>query len=106
VNHAAIRAFLDGMDAETVREVSGREWNITHTSAGWLALRRGGGVLSWDGPDSLLRPVLFADRLGDLAEQLCAQTFLDQLSHEDMRRVYAAGAIPDDLFASPEGSET
>jgi hypothetical protein len=36
---------------------------ITHLATGWLAMRHGGGVVFSDGPESLLRPALFAGPL-------------------------------------------
>ncbi len=38
---------------------------------GWCALRRGGGVIYWYGPYSLIQQWARAERLGDLAGQLC-----------------------------------
>lgn len=105
MNRAALRAFFDGIDIELVRGVFGEEWAITHAPAGWLALRRGGGVIHWDGPESLIVPALFAERLGDLAQQLCLQSLLDQLSAEDLAKVYATGELPGDLFVSPGSAD-
>jgi hypothetical protein len=101
---AAMRAFFESIDIELVRAVFGEAWAITHAPAGWLALRRGGGVIHWDGPESLIVPVLFAERLGDLAQQLCVQSLLDQLNSEDLAKVYATGELPGDLFMSSPGS--
>jgi hypothetical protein len=63
VNRAVSRAFLYGLDTEEVRAVFGEEWMITHLATGWLAMRHGGGVVFSDGPESLLRPALFAGPL-------------------------------------------
>jgi hypothetical protein len=105
VNRAAIRAFFDNIDIEVVRGVFGEAWIITHAPTGWLALRRGGGVVRWDGPESLIVPALFAERLGDLAQQLCMQSLLDQLSAEDLAKVHATGELPADLFVSPGSAD-
>jgi hypothetical protein len=105
VNRAALRAFFDGIDIEVVRGVFGEAWAITHAPAGWLAARRGGGVIHYDGPESLIVPALFAERLGDLTQQLCLQSLLDQLSAEDLAKVYATGELPGELFMSPGSAD-
>ena len=88
-----------------MRGVFGEAWVITHAPAGWLAMRRGGGMIRWDGPESLIRVALFAERLGDLAQQLCMQAIVDQLSPADLAQLYDTGKLPDDLFVSPGSAD-
>jgi hypothetical protein len=93
-----LRALLDGLDIGTVRELFGAAWYILHAEPGWCAVRRGGGIIYWDGPQSLIQHCVRAERPGDLAGQLCVQDFLATLTVAELARVYAIGAIPDDLF--------
>jgi hypothetical protein len=98
LDRAYLRTLLDNLDA--VRCMFGDSWHIFRAEAGWCALRYGGGVIFWDGPESLILPFICAERLGDLAGQLCLQEFLAGLSGDELARVYAAGEIPEDLFSS------
>jgi hypothetical protein len=97
-----LRTLLEGIDVGAVRELFGSTWYILQAEPGWCALRRGGGVIYWDGPYSLIRHCVRAERLGDLAGQLCLQEFLASLTGGELARVYAAGAIPDDLFPAAD----
>jgi hypothetical protein len=92
-----LRALLDGLDIGTVRELFGATWYILQAEPGWCAVRRGDGVIYWDGPQSLIQHCVHAERLGELAGQLCVQEFLATLTSDELARVYAVGQIPDDL---------
>jgi hypothetical protein len=70
-DHAYLRAPLDTLDIAAVREVFGGTWHIFRAGQDYCALRRGGGVIFWDGPASLLQPCVCAERPDDLARQLC-----------------------------------
>jgi hypothetical protein len=98
LDQACRRALLDAIDLDTVRELFSDVWYILPAGTGWFALRRGGGVICWDGPESLIQHCVRAERLGDLAGQLCLQEFLAGLTKDELTRVYAAGEIPGDLF--------
>jgi hypothetical protein len=100
-----IRELRDSLDIATVERWFGDTWHIFRAAGSWCALRRGGGTVMWNGPKSLIRPVLCAERLDDLAEQMCVQALLDRLNPADLERVYATGEIPDDLFTYEEGAE-
>ena len=100
-----IRQLRDSLDLGTMERWFGDTWHVFRAAEWWCAMRRGGGTVMWNGPRSLIRPVLCAERLDDLAEQMCVQALLDQLSPADLERVYASGEIPDDLFTSAEGPE-
>lgn len=97
-DRAYLRSLLDSLDIEAVRDMFGVTWHIVRVDPGWCALRLGGGVAYWNGPESLIQHCLRADRLGDLAGQLCVQEFLAGLTNEELARVYGAGEVPDDLF--------
>ena len=94
-----LRALLDALDIGAVRELFGDAWHILQAEPGWWAIRRGGGVVYWDGPQSLILHCVCAERLGDLAGQLCLQDFLASLTDDELVRVYVAGEIPDNLYA-------
>jgi hypothetical protein len=92
-----LHALLDALDIGIMQELFGATWYILAAKPGWCALRRGGGVICWDGPQSLIQHCVRAERLGDLAGQLCLQEFLATLTEDELARVYAAGEIPGDL---------
>lgn len=94
-----LHALLEALDIGAVRELFGDTWHILLADAGWCAFRRGGGAIHWDGPQSLIQHCVCAERLADLAGQLCLQEFLATLTDDELARVYAAGEIPGDLFA-------
>lgn len=100
LDRAYLRKLLDNLDIDAMRGMFGDTWHIFPAKPGWCALRYGGGVIFWQGPESLILPFICAERLGDLAEQLCIQEFLVGLSGDELARMYAAGEIPEDLFSS------
>jgi hypothetical protein len=59
-----------------VHELFGATWHVFAGGPGFCAVRRGGGLITWDGPASLILPCICAERLGDLVSQLCLQEFL------------------------------
>jgi hypothetical protein len=62
-----LHALLEALDISAVRELFGDTWHILPADLGWCAFRRGGGVIYWDGPQSLIQHCVCAERLGDLA---------------------------------------
>jgi hypothetical protein len=83
---------------EIVRKCYGDAWHIFPSEEGWTAIRRGGGIFVWAGPQSLIRHCLWSEHLDDLASQLSLQSFLDKLGSDELALVYNSGEIPGDLF--------
>lgn len=75
------------LDAAMVRAAF-PAWHVAQrATGGWLAFR--GGLEMSGGPRSLLRCVLGAPTLADLAERLAVQEYLDGLSPEELAGVWA-----------------
>ena len=69
------------------------DWRLYRISGSWHAFR--GGVVMLDGPSSLLRRHLRADTLLDLAERLCLQAYLDDLSDQELAEVWQRMRLPE-----------
>jgi hypothetical protein len=68
-----------------------RQWRVFEQGGTWWATR--GGLQVWDGPRSLLLPVITAPDLTALADRLCAQEWLDGLDDETLEAVYRGDAM-------------
>ena len=80
------------LDLEVVR-VTFPNWRVYHISGIWHAFRS--GVAMQDGPRSLLRCHLHAATLLDLAERLCMQSYLDDLSDQELAEVWQRVRLPE-----------
>jgi hypothetical protein len=68
------------------------QWRITGTEGCWFAIR--GGLEMQTGPRSLLRCVLSASTLVELAEKLSLQEYLDGLTAEELDEVWRRASLP------------
>jgi hypothetical protein len=64
-------------------------WRIFEARGTWRAFRS--GVAAGEGPASLIQPVVTADSLTRLAEQLCAQEWLRSLPAAELEAVWRGG---------------
>ena len=71
------------------------DWRFYRMSGNWHAFRSGLAML--DGPRSLLRCHLHAATLPDLAERLCLQTYLDDLSDQELAEVWQRVKLPEPI---------
>lgn len=91
---AWFRELIEQLTLSDVRELFSEYWILFHSGERWCAIRRGGGEVAWDGPQSMILPALHAARLADLAMQLCVQTILRQLTDDELAHVWTAGEMP------------
>jgi hypothetical protein len=68
------------------------QWRIFGACGLWWATRD--GLVSLDGPKSLLRRLISAPDLTALAEKLCLQEYLDRLDPQELAAVYRDVALP------------
>ena len=68
------------------------EWRIFRSGDRWWAMR--GGLVRWEGPESLLRRVITAPDLTGLAQRLCLQEQLDGLDAAALAAVYRDLKLP------------
>ena len=68
-------------------------WRISGAPGQWYAFR--GGLVTLDGPRSLLRCYLRASTLEALAEQLGLQDYLDRLSDHELAEVWQRVSLPE-----------
>lgn len=68
-------------------------WRIFSDAGVWWALRV--GVEKPSGPESLLRRVLCAPDLSQLAERLCLQDHLDRLDQDELDAVWRYMDVPE-----------
>jgi hypothetical protein len=80
------------LDLEAVRATF-PDWRLYHISGNWHAFRSGVAML--DGPWSLLPRHLHAATLPDLAERLCLQAHLDDLSDQELAEVWQQMKLPE-----------
>jgi hypothetical protein len=64
-------------------------WRIFETDGRWWAFRE--GIVSGEGPRSLIRVAVCAVTLDGLAEQLCLQEWLRRMSAAELESVWREG---------------
>jgi hypothetical protein len=79
------------LDLDTLRAVF-PDWHISGSPGSWFAVR--GGLVAHDGPRSLLHSYLTASTLLELAEQLCLQEYLGDLSDQELTGVWQRIKLP------------
>jgi hypothetical protein len=88
---AAGAASPGGITAEGLRETF-PQWRIFRSRGNWWAAR--GGLVRWEGPESLRRRVITAPDLAGLAERLCLQEHLDGLDEAALAAIYRDMSLP------------
>ena len=68
------------------------QWRVFGRSGVCWAVR--GGLVAWDGPQSLIQHVHTASDPIALAEKLCLQEYLDRLDSHELEAVWRDMALP------------
>jgi len=84
-------AVLAEITLEELREVF-PQWHVFGRSGVCWAMR--GGLVAWDGPQSLIQHVHTASHPIALAEKLCLQEYLDRLDSQELEAVWRHMALP------------
>ncbi len=81
----------DGLDKITapMLRTTFDHWRIFEKDGKWWAMRA--GPADGEGPQSLIRPVVFAVTLGGLGEQLSLQEWLRRMTAEELEAVWRDG---------------
>jgi hypothetical protein len=81
----------DGVTVDMLRETFDH-WRIGEAAGRWWAVRS--GTVAADGPRSLVRPVVGAGTLEELAHQLCVQAWLASLSAGELEAIWRGQTAP------------
>jgi hypothetical protein len=65
------------------------DWRVFEKNGRWWAMRS--GTVAGEGPERLIRPLVFAETLEGLAEQLSVQEWLRKMTAAELEAVWRGG---------------